>query len=219
MGLKPHKEDVGQTLGKYGFGPGCYLVLPILGPSTARDSFGLFADTFVDPFAHVTLRENELLGSSGNTLDYYSVKATTAVDFGCRKCSAYAECCFLRRLCRPVWTFSRGTYGMAARCCRGGRTLLSTSLGYAGHWRLADAASEPAACGDSPWRFVEERYCISSFFSARLGEWNRFFLWPFLRFPQYQTVFPQGLSSQQKYTFCFFINREPLVLCLSLIHI
>ena len=81
IGLIPNKEDVGQTLGSYGIGPGCYFVLPILGPTTARDSIGLLADTFVDPFAHVTLRENELLGSSGNTLDYYSVKATTAVDF------------------------------------------------------------------------------------------------------------------------------------------
>ena len=81
MGLKPHKEDVGQTLGTYGVGPGCYLVLPILGPSTARDSFGLIADTFVDPFAHVTIRENELLGVSGNDIDYFSVKGVTAVDF------------------------------------------------------------------------------------------------------------------------------------------
>ena len=81
MGLKPHKEDVGQTLGTYGVGPGCYLVLPILGPSTVRDSFGLLADTFVDPFAHVTIRENELLGISGNDLDYFSVKGVTAVDF------------------------------------------------------------------------------------------------------------------------------------------
>ena len=81
MGLKPHREDVGQTLGTYGIGPGCYLVLPILGPSTARDSFGLLADTFVDPFAHVTIRENELLGISGNDLDYFSVKGVTAVDF------------------------------------------------------------------------------------------------------------------------------------------
>ena len=81
MGFKPHKEDVGQTLGTYGVGPGCYLVLPILGPSTARDSFGLLADTFIDPFAHVTIRENELLGVSGNDLDYYSVKGVTAVDF------------------------------------------------------------------------------------------------------------------------------------------
>ena len=69
IGFKPHSEDVGQTLGSYGIGPGCYLVLPILCPSTARDSFGLLADTFVDPFAHVTIRENELLGSSGNSLD------------------------------------------------------------------------------------------------------------------------------------------------------
>ena len=81
MGLKPHKEDVGQTLGSYGIGTGCYFVLPILGPTTARDSVGLIADTFIDPFAHVTLREKELLGSSGNTFDYYSVKATSAVDF------------------------------------------------------------------------------------------------------------------------------------------
>ena len=81
MGLKPYKEDVGQTLGAYGVGPGCYLVLPILGPSTARDSFGLVADTFIDPFAHITIRENELFGISGNDLDYFSVKGTTAIDF------------------------------------------------------------------------------------------------------------------------------------------
>ena len=81
IGLKPHKEDVGQTLGTYGVGPGCYFVIPILGPSTARDSFGLLADTFVDPFAHVTIRENELFGVSGNDIDYFSVKGVTAVDF------------------------------------------------------------------------------------------------------------------------------------------
>jgi len=81
IGLKPHKEDVGQTLGSYGFGPGCYYVLPILGPTTLRDSIGLIADSFIDPFAHITIRENELLGISGNDLDYYSVKGTTAVNF------------------------------------------------------------------------------------------------------------------------------------------
>ncbi len=81
IGLKPNKEDVGQTLGSYGFGPGCYFVLPVLGPTTARDSFGLLADTFVDPFAHVTIRENELLGTSGNSLDYYAVRGATGIDF------------------------------------------------------------------------------------------------------------------------------------------
>ena len=78
IGLKPHKEDVGQTLGSYGIGPGCYFVLPILGPSTARDSLGLIADSFVDPFAHVTIREKELLGLR-NSLDYFSVKGAGVV--------------------------------------------------------------------------------------------------------------------------------------------
>ena len=81
MGLKPHKEDVGQTLGSYGFGTGCYFVLPILGPTTVRDSFGMIADSFIDPFAHITVREHELLGASGNTFDYVSVKSTAVVDF------------------------------------------------------------------------------------------------------------------------------------------
>ena len=41
----------------------------------------MIADTFVDPFAHVTLRERQLLGVSGQKLDYITVKSTTAVDF------------------------------------------------------------------------------------------------------------------------------------------
>tara|TARA_B100001057_G_C22812614_1_gene936057 strand:- start:309 stop:1052 length:744 start_codon:yes stop_codon:yes gene_type:complete len=81
IGLKPNKEDVGQTLGAYGIGPGCYFVMPILGPTTARDTVGMLADTFIDPFAHVTLREKELFGASGNSLDYYSFKGTSAIDF------------------------------------------------------------------------------------------------------------------------------------------
>ena len=81
MGLKPNKEDVGQTLGLYGFSHGCYFVLPVLGPTTARDSLGMLADSFVDPFAHITIRENELLGASGNTIDYFATKGTTAIDF------------------------------------------------------------------------------------------------------------------------------------------
>tara|TARA_B100000575_G_C23067968_1_gene615052 strand:+ start:325 stop:1065 length:741 start_codon:yes stop_codon:yes gene_type:complete len=81
LGLKPYKEDVGQTLGSYGVGAGCYFVLPIFGPTTVRDSVGLVADTFLDPFAHVTIRENEIFSTSGNSLDYYSVKGASAVNF------------------------------------------------------------------------------------------------------------------------------------------
>ena len=41
----------------------------------------MVADTFLDPFAHVTIREHEMFGASGNSLDYFSVKATGTVDF------------------------------------------------------------------------------------------------------------------------------------------
>ena len=81
MGLKNQQEDVGQTLGAYGFGGGCYFVLPILGPTTMRDSIGMIADSFIDPFAHVTIRENELLSVSGNNIDFFSVKGASAIDF------------------------------------------------------------------------------------------------------------------------------------------
>jgi phospholipid-binding lipoprotein MlaA len=44
MGLDRHVEDFGQTLGRWGVHDGPYLMLPILGPSTVRDAFGLAPD-------------------------------------------------------------------------------------------------------------------------------------------------------------------------------
>jgi len=81
LGLRNQQEDIGQTLGAYGVRAGCYFVLPILGPTTVRDSIGMVADSFIDPFAHITLREKELLSISGSQIDYYSVKGASAVDF------------------------------------------------------------------------------------------------------------------------------------------
>ncbi|MBL8259153.1 MAG: VacJ family lipoprotein [Candidatus Competibacteraceae bacterium] len=49
MELPKHYEDLGQTLAVWGVGEGPYLVLPLLGPSTLRDSFGLVGDSFIDP--------------------------------------------------------------------------------------------------------------------------------------------------------------------------
>lgn len=53
MGMPKHNEDFGQTLGAYGVGTGPYIVLPILGPSTLRDTLGIFADSFVDPIQQI----------------------------------------------------------------------------------------------------------------------------------------------------------------------
>jgi phospholipid-binding lipoprotein MlaA len=48
FGLKSHKEDFGQTLGYYGVGSGCHIVLPFFGPSNARDIFGMAVNTNFD---------------------------------------------------------------------------------------------------------------------------------------------------------------------------
>ena len=82
MGLENQKEDLGQTLGTYGVKGGCYFVLPILGPTTVRDTLGMIADTnYLDTFARVTWHEKEVKNISGTKIDFVGIKAATAVDF------------------------------------------------------------------------------------------------------------------------------------------
>lgn len=57
FGLKPHDEDFGQTLGYYGVGSGFHVVLPFLGPSNIRDIVGLGADTWANPVAYISARD------------------------------------------------------------------------------------------------------------------------------------------------------------------
>jgi phospholipid-binding lipoprotein MlaA len=58
LGITQQNEDFGQTLGRYGVGPGPYLVLPVLGPSSVRDASGLAVDSavtgFLPPFSYVS---------------------------------------------------------------------------------------------------------------------------------------------------------------------
>ena len=80
MGFSEYeKEDYGQTLGVWGVGPGCYLVLPVLGPSTLRDTAGSFVNIMGgDPYYNMSAHgNNEYLDKS----DYMLTKTLTAVDF------------------------------------------------------------------------------------------------------------------------------------------
>lgn len=83
---KPPEEDLGQTFGAYGIGNGFYLVMPILGPSTLRDTFGRAGDMFIDPVAYLAPEASPFLRTyerinwlSLNIGDYESVKEA-AVD-------------------------------------------------------------------------------------------------------------------------------------------
>lgn len=50
-GLEKHNEDFGQTFGRWGVGNGAYVVIPVFGSRTARDTVGLVLDVAVDPVA------------------------------------------------------------------------------------------------------------------------------------------------------------------------
>jgi phospholipid-binding lipoprotein MlaA len=76
---KYEKEDYGQTLGKWGVGPGCYMVLPVLGPSTVRDTAGSFANILGgDPWYNASVHGNNEFLSEGA---YITSKALSGIDF------------------------------------------------------------------------------------------------------------------------------------------
>ena len=73
------KEDYGQTFGKWGVGEGCYLVLPILGPSTVRDSFGTLASILGgDPWYNISVKNDTRYFKDS---DYYVSKGTDGINF------------------------------------------------------------------------------------------------------------------------------------------
>ena len=73
------KEDYGQSLAAHGVGPGCYIVLPVLGPSTARDAIASIANfAGGDAWYNVTVNNDTRYFSD---FDYYSSKVLAGVDF------------------------------------------------------------------------------------------------------------------------------------------
>ena len=80
MGMpKYEKEDYGQTLATWGVGPGCYVVLPVLGPSTVRDTVGSFANVMGgDPWYNASVHgNNEFLTEQL----YLTSKVLSGIDF------------------------------------------------------------------------------------------------------------------------------------------
>jgi len=74
-----NKEDYGQTFGAWGIGPGCYVVLPVLGPSTIRDAAGSFVNIMGgDPYYNVSNHgNNEYLDDDV----YITTKIISGIDF------------------------------------------------------------------------------------------------------------------------------------------
>jgi phospholipid-binding lipoprotein MlaA len=69
VGLTRSTEDFGQTLGRWGVGSGPYFVLPLLGPSTVRDTFGRVADLYADPVTYINGNAYEIAALSLRLID------------------------------------------------------------------------------------------------------------------------------------------------------
>ena len=84
---KLEKEDYGQTLGAMGVDEGCYLVLPVLGPSTVRDTVGSLAN-FIggDAWYNITVANDTQYFSEE---DYYLSRVTSGVDFRAKNLEAF----------------------------------------------------------------------------------------------------------------------------------
>ena len=81
------REDYGQTLGTWGVGEGCYVVLPILGPSTVRDTVGSLTSFLGgDPWYNVTVRNDTRYFKDS---DYYVSRGTDGLDFRARNIDSF----------------------------------------------------------------------------------------------------------------------------------
>ena len=89
LGLKDHgKEDFGQTIGAWGTNSGCYFVLPILGPTTARDAVGLVGNMFLDPVYQIT-HNTEVADRSYSEHNFWYYRSTGAVDFRAKNIESF----------------------------------------------------------------------------------------------------------------------------------
>ena len=87
LGMPKHSEDLGQTLGRWGMGPGAYLVLPFFGPSTLRDVTDLPFDMQVSTTSFVdripvrnTLTATSLVNTRANLLSATKLMDEIALD-------------------------------------------------------------------------------------------------------------------------------------------
>ena len=81
------KEDYGQSLGVMGVGGGCYVVLPVLGPSTVRDTVGSFANLLGgDAWYNITVANETQYFSD---FDYWASRVGTGIDFRAKNISSF----------------------------------------------------------------------------------------------------------------------------------
>jgi len=78
FGLPYHGEDFSQTLSSWGASEGPFLMLPLLGPSNPRDTFGLAVDTFgIDPTNHIHFKQHFWWAAGRQYLNVLDLRSQT----------------------------------------------------------------------------------------------------------------------------------------------
>ncbi len=93
LGLaKQESNDYGLTLGVWGVSHGCFVMLPIFGPSTLRDTVGKVGNTLLDPFYMTTVGSKEYaFGNNLGDTTYYLEQGFDKVDFRARNMAAFDD--------------------------------------------------------------------------------------------------------------------------------
>ncbi|MFC1608920.1 VacJ family lipoprotein [Patescibacteria group bacterium] len=92
-----NREDLGQSLAVLGFGDGCYIVWPLLGPSNLRDSIGTLAGSYISPVSYIGATEKiglqslEVANDHARKIDPYYALTEAAFDPYVAVRSAYRE--------------------------------------------------------------------------------------------------------------------------------
>lgn len=98
LGLEQHDEDFGQTLGRWGVGDGAYVVLPLVGPRTIRDTGGLVVDIFTNPiYVDDVATRNILFGTRFISTRAQLLPADKAIEEASLDKYAYIRDAYLQR--------------------------------------------------------------------------------------------------------------------------
>jgi phospholipid-binding lipoprotein MlaA len=98
FGIEEHDADMGQTFGKWGMGPGPYLVLPFLPPATVRDGIGYALDAAMTPiyyfipwYASIGANATEIVNERSLNLDRFERVAESTIDLYSAVRNAYLQ--------------------------------------------------------------------------------------------------------------------------------
>ncbi len=106
MGVYRHRADFGQTLGRYGVGPGAYIYLPVFGPSSVRDAVGLVVNAVMDPINYARFEGD--VASKVTVISLNALETRSALDKDLKELNRTATDPYVAT--RSIWVQNRNAF-------------------------------------------------------------------------------------------------------------